>query len=62
MKIDMEKAFDRLEGSFIRSILLFYNFPHHLITLIMGCIFSSSYSLLINGTPTPFFNPSRGIR
>lgn len=38
IKIDLEKAHDRLEWSFIRDTLLLYKFPSHLISLIMSCI------------------------
>lgn len=38
------------------------NFPQPIIKLIMSCVTTSSISILVNGTPTPFFQPSRGIR
>lgn len=62
MKIDMEKVFDSLEWSFIRTVLFFFNFPSYFITLIMECISSTFVSVLINGQPTNFFYPSRGIK
>ncbi|KAF3682670.1 hypothetical protein FXO37_02220 [Capsicum annuum] len=61
-KIDLEKAFDRLEWSFIHGTLLYFRSPQNLVTLIMSCISTTSVSLLINGSATPFFRPSRGIR
>lgn len=51
-KIDMEKAFDRLEWSFIRSMLFFFNFPPYLINLIMESISTTSVTVLINGQIT----------
>lgn len=62
IKIDLEEAFDRLEWSFIRLSLQHLRFPLALINLIMSCVTTSSISILINGTPIPFFQPSRGIR
>lgn len=62
LKLDLEKVFDRLEWSFIRHILTYFNFPHSLISLIMSCISTSSISMLFNGMPTQYFLPSRGIR
>lgn len=62
LKIDMEKAYDRLEWHFIRDILNLYKFPMNLIKLIMSCISSSSISVLFNGGKLDSFLPSQGIR
>jgi hypothetical protein len=62
VKIDLEKAYDRLEWSFIREVLLFFKFPLHLVNLILDCVSSSSISILFNGGRLPPFKPSRGIR
>jgi ribonuclease HI len=62
LKIDLEKAYDRLEWSFIRRTLQFFNFPTSWIDLIMSCISSSSLSILVNGERLESFHPSRGIR
>lgn len=62
LKMDMEKAFDRLEWFFIMAALVFFNIPPHFIKLIMTSLNSFSMSILINGHPVPFFCPSKGIR
>ena len=62
LKIDLEKAFDRLEWSFVREVLVHFNFPPNLIALIMDCISSSIVSILFNGGKLDLFTPSRGIR
>ena len=62
IKIDLEKTFDRLEWSFIRQTLIFFNFPPDWITLIMSCITSTSLAVLVNGEHLDTFTPSRGIR
>ncbi|XP_070026098.1 secreted RxLR effector protein 78-like [Nicotiana sylvestris] len=62
LKVDLEKAFDRLEWSFIKECLLFFNFPIKLTTLIMSCLTTTSISILDNGTHTEYFKSSRGIR
>lgn len=49
IKIDLEKAYDHLEWSFIRDILTLFKFPNQLISLIMSCVSSSSVSILLNG-------------
>jgi ribonuclease HI len=62
LKLDLEKAYDRLEWSFIREVLLFFNFPIALVNLILDCVSSSSISILFNGGQMEVFKPSRGIR
>lgn len=62
MKIDLEKTFDKLECSFIRNTFHYFNFPLNIINLVMSCICTSSFAILVNGTRTNFFSPSRGIR
>ena len=62
INIDMEKAYDWLEWSFIRDTILLYEFPEPLISLIMSCVSSSFISILFNGGALEPFLPSRGIR
>lgn len=62
LKIDLEKAFDQLEWSFVRYSLQKLNFPPSIIKLIMSYITNYSISIFINGKPTTFFQPSPGIR
>ncbi|GLT73561.1 hypothetical protein SLA2020_454110 [Shorea laevis] len=61
-KLDLEKAYDRLEWSFIYETLLFFQFPQDILKLIMSAVSSTSISILINGGKTEDFCPSRGIR
>lgn len=46
-KIDLDKAFDRLEWSFIHHTLLYYRFPQKLVNLTMSCISTTPVSILI---------------
>ena len=62
IKLDLEKAYDRLEWPFIKSTLELYQFPPCLISLIMNMVSSVSYSLKWNGQKIPSFRPSTGIR
>jgi len=62
IKIDLEKAYNKLEWSFIKSMLIRYNFPDNIIELVLSCISSVSTSILLNGGSLEPFYPSRGIR
>ena len=62
LKIDLEKAYDKLEWSFIKGMLSRFNFPDNLIELILSCVSSVSTSVLWNGGSLDSFQPSRGIR
>uniref|UniRef100_A0A7N2MT23 DUF4283 domain-containing protein n=1 Tax=Quercus lobata TaxID=97700 RepID=A0A7N2MT23_QUELO len=51
MKLDMSKAYDRVEWSFLEQILLKLGFQECCVELIMECITLVSYSILVNGEP-----------
>ena len=61
IKVDLEKAYDRLEWNFIHKVLRAFHFPNQMIKLIMSCISTTSISILFNGETLDNFNPSRGI-
>ena len=61
IKIDLEKAYDRLEWSFIWDVLQAANFPSDMVQLIISCVSSFTSSILINGGFLDPFLPSRGI-
>jgi len=62
LKLDMEKAYDRLEWDFINKCLHELGFHPQWIQWIFKCISSVSYFLLIDGEPKGFFQLTRGIR
>uniref|UniRef100_A0A803PYM7 Reverse transcriptase domain-containing protein n=1 Tax=Cannabis sativa TaxID=3483 RepID=A0A803PYM7_CANSA len=62
LKLDMEKAFNRVEWSFVEAILKYVGFPLRFITLVLRCISSVSFELLVNGCLSESFNSTRGIR
>ena len=62
LKLDLEKAYDRLEWGFIRRVLHYFKFPEAVISLIMNCILSTEMAVVVNGRVSRCFKPSRGIR
>ncbi|XP_061358638.1 uncharacterized protein LOC133302833 [Gastrolobium bilobum] len=62
IKVDLEKAYDRLNWGFVRETLEDVGLHKSLTYLIMSCISSSTMNLLWNGGLTKDFKPQRGIR
>ncbi|KAH9798495.1 reverse transcriptase domain-containing protein [Citrus sinensis] len=62
IKVDLEKAYDRLNWSFIFETLQLAGIPVHLSRLIMECVTTTTMSILWNGEVTEDFYPERGIR
>jgi hypothetical protein len=61
-KLDLEKAYDRVNWSFLKDTLVKFNFPSKVISLIMFGISASSNTILWNGSKTEAFSPARGLR
>ena len=62
IKVDLEKAYDKLEWSFIWETLLKENLHKGLVDLIMNCVTSTTTSVLFNGGNLESFWPSQGIQ
>ena len=62
LKLDISKAYDRLEWSFVECLLKKMGFHSKWVDLMMECITTISYSILINGEPSHTIHPSRGLR
>jgi len=58
----MAKAYDRIEWSFLNNSLIAMGFPINLVNIIMRCVSTISFSILINGQPLNDFTPHIGLR
>ncbi|QHO25231.1 Putative ribonuclease H protein [Arachis hypogaea] len=62
IKIDLEKAYDRLKWCFVEETLADIGLPQNLVNLILSCISTPKMRILWNGEELEEFTPSRGIR
>ena len=62
VKLDISKAYDRLEWGFLRSIMLKLGLDHRWVNMAMETVTTTSYSVLINEEPKGFITPTRGIK
>ncbi|KAA0051609.1 LINE-1 retrotransposable element ORF2 protein [Cucumis melo var. makuwa] len=62
IKIDLEKAFDKISWNFIDFMLKKKNLSKKWGDWIKTCISTVQYSILINGKPRGRIKPKRGIR
>jgi len=61
-KLDMSKAYDRVEWDFLETTMRRLGFDGKWVKLIMTCIRTVTYSVVVNGHPVGNIRPTRGIR
>ena len=61
LKLDISKAYDKLSWKFMKEIHEAYGFHWEWVWWIMNIASTTFFSILLNGSPTKMFQPSRGI-
>jgi len=62
LKVDFEKAYDSFRWDFLYDMLHKMGFHSKWVMWMQGCMESATVSVLVNGSPTDEFKPTRGLR
>jgi len=62
MQLDISKAYDKVNWTYIKKMMISFGFDHNWVRWVMALVTSSIFSILVNGSPSEIFSPSRGLR
>ncbi|XP_027124270.2 uncharacterized protein [Coffea arabica] len=62
LKLDMEKAYDRVDWGFLLYMLREFGFKEGVVDLVFRLVSNVWFSVLVNGELTGFFKSTRGVR
>lgn len=62
LKLDMNKAYDRVSWSFLLSVLRRFGFGEDWVSLVEACISPIMLSELVNGSAVSYFPSKHGLR
>lgn len=58
LKVDLAKAYDKVDWSFLKEVLKAFGFHHDWVKWIGNLISTTIFSILVNGTPFATFEAS----
>ena len=61
-RLDLSKAYDRVDWAFLQCGLKAFGFNEKFRKLVLRLVSYTTFSVLVNGSLTPFFKASRGLR
>jgi len=62
MQLDIAKAYDKVNWIYIRKVLTAFDFDHNYVRWVMALVTLSNFTILVSGSPSEIFIPSRGLR
>ncbi|GJZ23441.1 hypothetical protein Tco_0560900 [Tanacetum coccineum] len=60
-KVDIQKAYDTVDWEFLRVIIIGFGFHARMVSWIMECVATTSFSISINGSLHGYFKGKRGL-
>ncbi|KAJ0887511.1 putative RNA-directed DNA polymerase [Helianthus annuus] len=61
-EVDIQKAYDTVDRSFLKNVLIGFGVHAKMVEWIMVCVSTTSYSICINGNVHGYFMGKRGLR
>ncbi|KAL6194027.1 hypothetical protein ACLB2K_035111 [Fragaria x ananassa] len=62
LKLDLSKAYDRMEWDFLERVMKRFDFSNSWINLVIQSVSTVRYSFLVRGRPQGYLSPTRGLR